>query len=787
MAKLPQPSAAADGKPKCVICERPDKRCHPTASGGLIVCHSAASGRTARGGGWLHRNPNPPAADFPKLAAEFARNLNPALKAELAGLWKLPPSALGVFPLAGYCPPDRYRKHGLFTLPMTRAGEVCGFMLRTHENSKDGWKGGKCGPFVLPGWRGTGGPLCLVEGPSDATAGVFAGLACVGRSSATAGRDELAALVALLADWPTDRPITAVMEPSKPGKGDAGEKGGRTLAAALTKALSGRTVRAQFPPDGAKDMREWLTDGRRGALDWLARGAEWTAKLIAAAAPIAEPAAKPSAAELLTGIGTGTGFELWHDTADVGFATVAGCSYPVRSPAFRKLLIHEFRKRGGGRVPGGDALASAVDAIDAEAVHDRPRREAHVRVAGHGGRTYLHLADDASTVIEVDTAGWRVCRNPPVRFRKPNGMLPLPMPVQGGTLADLRRFVNVPEDDQFALLVAWLCGALFPGGPFPVLVLTGEQGTAKSTTAKVVKRLLDPCKAELRSEPKEVRDLMVSARNNWLLGFDNVSTLPPWLSDAFCCLTHGGGFSARGLFTDDEEVIFEAKRPLVMNGIDEFVTRPDLLQRSLVIRHPLILAGDRRTEAELWGEFDSARPALLGALPSRVSNGMRELPRVRLIGKPRMADFAVSAVACERGAKEPARFLAAFADNQAAGHEQAIDASPVAAALVQLMDGRDGWRDTRTELLAVLSKFTPGTPYGWPKSPAALTKQLRRLASPLREGAGLSVEVGVRSPGGASEGKRTRLVVVSRTRPLEGAGKNRPHRPPMPQPARMAG
>jgi hypothetical protein len=91
----------------------------------------------------------------------------------------------------------------------------------------------------------------------------------------------------------------------------------------------------------------------------------------------------------------------------------------------------------------------------------------------------------------------------------------------------------------------------------------------------VLKRLLDPTAAPLRSEPKEARELMIQSRNGWLLSFDNLSGLPVWLSDALCRLATGGGFATRELYTNDEEVIFDAKRPLVVNGIEDFITWAD--------------------------------------------------------------------------------------------------------------------------------------------------------------------------------------------------------------------
>lgn len=492
----------------------------------------------------------------------------------------------------------------------------------------------------------------------------------------------------------------------------------------------------------------------------------------------ADPSANTSAAAHLVQIGRK--YDLWHDPTGRAFATAGRQSFSIRGRDFRFLLIDEYWERTGGKVPGSNALGNAINAIEATAVRRRPEYPAHVRVAGHDGRTYLHLADGESTVIETDTDGWRVCESPPVRFRKSPGMLPLPMPSAGGSLAELRHFLNVPDDGTFALVKGWLAGAFRPDGPFPLMVLLGEQGSAKTTTARVLKRLLDPSEAGLRSEPKEVRDMMIAANNGWVVAYDNLSYLPPRLSDALCRLATGGGFGTRQLYTDEDEVIFEAKRPVVLNGIEDFVTRGDLLERSILIRHPPIPEDRRRPESEFWAEFDAAHPKLLGSLLDYVVAGLRALPQVNLDRLPRMADFARFAVACERGAGEQPLFLSAYAENQAGAHEQALDASPVTAALVEHMDGRDEWEGTATRLLKDLARtlptrgdgLTPVCPHGWPKGPNALTNCLRRLGPNLRRVHRLEVDCDGRT-------SRGRVVRISRPpdnprdRPAPGTAEQR--------------
>jgi hypothetical protein len=278
----------------------------------------------------------------------------------------------------------------------------------------------------------------------------------------------------------------------------------------------------------------------------------------------------------------------------------------------------------------------------------------------------------------------------------------------------------------------------------------------------VLKRLLDPRELDVRAEPKEVRDLMIASQNNWVLAFDNLSHLPAWLSDAFCRLATGGGFGTRGLYTDDEEQTFTAKRPVVLNGIEDFVTRGDLLERSLVVRHPTISEDRRRPEEELWAEFDELAPGLLGAVFDYVAGGLSAMPTVRLARLPRMADFARFAVACEVArVGNGDEILRSYRENLAGADEQVLEDSPVAAVVQKFMAGKDEWRGKASDVLKQLKGQVAEDVQKekeWPKRPNALSNKLKRLAPSLRKATGIDVQVGVRE----TDRGRTRLTVLRR-------------------------
>lgn len=436
---------------------------------------------------------------------------------------------------------------------------------------------------------------------------------------------------------------------------------------------------------------------------------------------------------------------LFH-SGDNCFATLAVRehyeTHALNSRGFRRWLTKIFFERCG-KATSGEAIKSAITTLEGFARFECEERDVFVRVAPHDGKVYLDLCDESWRVVEVGRQSWCVIESKdcPVRFRHAHGMVALPTPEHGGRMTELRPFVNLASDDDFILAASWLVGALHPSGPYPLLILHGEQGSAKSTTATVLRNLVDPNLAPRRTAPREARDLMIAANNGFVCSFDNLSSLPDWLSDVFCRLSTGGGFGTRSLYTDDEEIIFEAKRPVILNGIEELATRGDLLDRSVVIYLPRIRDEKRRDEAEFWAAFEVVRPRLLGALLDAISAALRNANSVKLPSPPRMADFARWVTAAEpslgwRGGD----FLRVYRANRDAANELPLE-TPVADAVRKL---KLPWSGTATELLAAVDPLVDERTRhlkSWPTTGQSLSNELRRVVPNLRQ-AGISVEFG---------------------------------------------
>lgn len=460
-----------------------------------------------------------------------------------------------------------------------------------------------------------------------------------------------------------------------------------------------------------------------------------------------------SQATRLVALAVEAGAELFHTPEGEAYATIPmeghAETWPLRVKGFKRWLARLFYEEEG-TAPGAQGLQDALCVLEAKACFDGSEYPVFIRMAEHQSMLHLDLGNADWQCVEMTAAGWQILDKAPVKFRRSRGLLPLPTPEHGGDLQRLRQFVNMESEDDWRLLVSWILAALRPAGPYPVLVIHAEQGAGKSTLCRILRSLVDPNTAGLRTTPRDERDLVIAANNGWLIALDNLSHLPDWLSDALCRLATGSGFATRELYSNDEETIFSASRPIMINGIEELATRGDLLDRSVILSLPAIPEDKRQDEEAFWTAFEAERPKILGALLEIVCQGMVNLPTVQLSVLPRMADFAKWACAVAPACGwTPEDFLCAYQEKREASHGLVLEASAVAPVLcAMLANTQDSqWEGTASELLTTLEQeaqggsTSPGTfkaasdatkQKSWPKNGRSLSNALRRLAPTLR-------------------------------------------------------
>jgi hypothetical protein len=438
-------------------------------------------------------------------------------------------------------------------------------------------------------------------------------------------------------------------------------------------------------------------------------------------------------------------------------------TWRLRSKGFRSWLRHQYFQLAKAGC-SSESMQVAIETLVSFALFDKEaeEREVHIRVAGHEGAIYIDVGDPLWHVIEVTELGWKVIsgEDSPVRFRRTPSMRPLPLPEKGGSIKELRKLVNVGSDNDFVLLVAYAMAALRPDNNYPVLGVAGVQGSGKSSLIRLLQRLIDPRMPTMRSIPREEDDLIVGAKGAHFLGFDNVSRLSDEMSDAICRLSTGGGSGKRQLYTDDDEVLFSGRRPVAFNGIEDVATRPDMVERTILLW--LTRPKKRQRETEINAAFEKVASGIFGALLDGLVSGLGSVGSVSDEDLPRMADFAVWAEACCRAYWKCGTFLKAYKSNLTQAVDVVLDASPVATAVRTLMVERLEWKGTATELLEVLTNIVgekAAKEREWPKRPNTLANRLRRVIPDL-------AKVGIIVMDERVGHDRTRLFTITLSEPV---------------------
>jgi hypothetical protein len=436
-------------------------------------------------------------------------------------------------------------------------------------------------------------------------------------------------------------------------------------------------------------------------------------------------------------------------------ALVGGEPVPLNSRCYSWLRRLMWEQEG--KAVNGEYLKTAVGTLAAHAEFSGEVRELHTRAAWHEGNLYYELRP--GRVVRCGASGWGFAENPPVLFRRYPNLKPLPNPEPGGSLDVLDSLVNLKTERDRRLFKAYLATVPFPHVGRPILNAAGAMGSGKTTIGRVVKRTWDPTAPEtVRYDP---RDFLQKASHASVLVLDNLSTLPEPAADSFCRLVTGEADSKRKLYTDDEDVIVELRRAVLLNGINIPTDRSDVLDRSLVVELERIPDAKRRTEEELWERFESERPKLLGALFGVLSEAIALKASLQLSRRPRLADWGEYAAAVYEvmgwGAET---FLEDWDEVVKVQNRATLDGSPVAQAVIRFMEARGSYQGTSTELHKALETVAEDIGVSvtrdkaWPKSARWTWRRIQEVV-PLLVAVGIEVS--------RSENKRGTIIALRKT------------------------
>ena len=395
-----------------------------------------------------------------------------------------------------------------------------------------------------------------------------------------------------------------------------------------------------------------------------------------------------------------------------------------------RTYFNKFRK-----VAPQQAIADAMMVLDGHA-QNSDEVELYIRVAGQAGlagneygqsqvgEIWLDLGDSTGRAIHIVAGGWEMKERIPVVFKRTALMGSLPEPAEKGSLEELWAWLNVREVDR-PLMAAWLVAALFHDIPHPILSLFGEQGTGKTTAQKLLVSTIDPGPIPTRKPPRDAEGWVTAASGSWLVGLDNMSTVPAWLSDSLCRAVSGDGDVRRRLYTDSDYAVFAFRRCLCLNSIDLGAIRGDLAERMLPITLMPITENDRLLEVEIWPRWQEAHPRILTGVIDLAVGVLQNIPLVQLDHKPRMADFAhiLAAVDMVLGTSG----LNHYIGTQSSMATDSLDGDPFVMAISEINE----FTGTASE---ILNRVTPEKPpKGWPANPRVVTQRLRRQAPVMRK------------------------------------------------------
>jgi hypothetical protein len=459
--------------------------------------------------------------------------------------------------------------------------------------------------------------------------------------------------------------------------------------------------------------------------------------------------------------------ELFHDQFNAPYAAVQVGDHtevlPLKSSRFRNWLCrlyYEFEQD----VLSSEIASNVINVLKAKAEFEGKTRKLNLRVASITNNEiftiYYDLTDKDWFVIKITKDGWDT-QDAPIIFRRYSNQQSQVYPHKEYVPNIFDRFmnlINVKGEDNKLLLKCYIISLFYPEIPKPVLMLHGEQGSAKSTLQELIRMLVDPSSIHTLTFPRDINELVQKLSHNYIAYFDNVSLIPEWISDQLCRAVTGSGFSKRELYTDDDDIIYNFKRCIGFNGINLGATKADLLDRGIIIELERIPREKQRRLEEIWAEFDRIRPELLGyifdilvkVLQIKSNGGIAD----ELKALPRMADFAeIGEIISRCVGNDDNKFLDAYYRNIDLQVEEAIASNPVGTAIAKLMEADEmqcpwRWRGTMSELLAKLEQAADVLKINrhsksWPKAPNSLSRRINEVKTNLRE-IGILIDNGLR-------------------------------------------
>lgn len=459
---------------------------------------------------------------------------------------------------------------------------------------------------------------------------------------------------------------------------------------------------------------------------------------------------EPSQAESLLELVEKEEVEFFVDETRSPFARVKMQDHfetlPIKSKSFRLWALGLYHKKMEGRAINSDAYQTARGLIENKCFFEGKQYVIHPRVArDDNGVVWYDLCDSDWRAVRVDENGWQIVNDPPILFRRYPHMYPQVEPKGPCDIREIFKFINVENEEMQLLLMVWIVSCFIKGFPHTSPIIHGQQGSAKTTASEILKAIIDPSVMKTSRLPHDTKEAVQVLAHSWFTIFDNVSPekFSGSMSDLFCTVVTGGGVSKRELYSDDEDIIYNLQRVIGINGIVIVANKPDLLDRSILINLARIPQNKRRTANQVWEDFESILPALLGGIFDTLVQAIKIKPTLTFDSLPRMADFAEwgSAIAIALGSTQE-EFMKYYLNNIKQQSDNVISDSLVATLVLGLCDRMNGeeWEGSASDLLEEIGKDAEGNidektrrHADFPKASNALSRTLNEMKTTLAE------------------------------------------------------
>jgi hypothetical protein len=333
----------------------------------------------------------------------------------------------------------------------------------------------------------------------------------------------------------------------------------------------------------------------------------------------------------------------FHDQKQQAFAIVPVANhnevFKVESDNLKTWFSRQYYLKNK-RAFSADAWTQAKSTFSGMALFGGEMKRMFTRCAWHNDELFYDLNDEEKTVVHVTEDGWEIIENPDVLFYRHGTMSSQVIPVSGGKdLNVLNKHYKFKHKDDVILHIVSLITKFLPQIPHPIDVVHGEKGASKTTSQRKDKSIVDPDRSDIRVMSKTKDDLAIMLDKLYFICLDNITNISSEISDLLCMAATGGTFVKRKLYSNDDETILEFMRPVSLSGINVIATKPDLLDRCILLELERLSPSERKTEKTIWEEFNADKPVILGMIFTILSKAMQIFPEVKLETLGRMADF----------------------------------------------------------------------------------------------------------------------------------------------------